>query len=1705
MKKSCSFPTFSELKPHLLKMAFSSTLLFTSGAWATNYNVTSNADSGASTLRAAITAYNAAPTSSDNITITLPINSIITLASSLPPLNGGSGNALTIDATAAPNLIIQGNNLYQPFFVNSGNVSVVGNSSNPVSIINGRSTGATGGAGVGGGGGGGGSAGGGAIFINENTHVSISNCTLSGNQALGGTGGAGGQVPPSMGGAGGGGAGSFGGGVGGAGGTLLSGGGGGGGGYPGGGAGGAGGDPTGTAGGNNTLFAGGGGGGGTGDVGPAAAGGTGYLFSFGGAGGTTSSRESPGTGLGGGGGGGGHDGSIGMKVFPGGTFGGGGGGGGVDSTLTDGGDGGLGAGGGGGNSVNSGKGGTGGVGGGGGGGGGTTGVGGSSLFSGGTGGNGGIVGGNHAAGGGGGGSALGGTIFVHQTGTFTIGDNSVITGGSVIGGTGGAAPGGSTAGPGGTGGALGQQIFMLQGGTLNYNSSTNMTLANPIQGDGGAAGGTGGGVVVNGPGSLTLNGTNTYGGTTTINGGTFALAAGASVTAPITFNGGTLDLSANGGSVTLNNLSGSASSTIILGNTDLVANEAQDTTFAGTISGTGSSILTIQGTNTLSLLGTGNTYGGGTTIAGTSTCAIADNGSLGADGSTVTFGSTSSDDTTLQIGATSLTETLGSTVTFNKNMALDGKGHINMQSNNVTHTRGTSGANRLEVRARDARILPQMAVRGTWAHTGGTVLTRNPALTGDDGVGPNLILQGSMATLPTNGDLTMDVNTNFDMSDPTIPGAAQNLGNLNGAGAIQLGSNTLNLTLTADAEYDGDISDSASITGITGGRVVIDSSSSSAKGMILAGTNTHTGGTALRTVALKFCRDVNLGGPNVALQMGVAAADLPELDALCNQVTMSRAANLVADKNVIGLAGNELIHDGSLATTGVGKLHITGINPVLDAVGGIYHVKAPMQHTGGTSVEGGTLLMDGPNATVPIGKDISLSAGVAWDISPALTAKQSVAALTGLGRAQIDGNEIEVNPAADAIFDGPIRGSRGRIRKSGTNKWSLSNTHTYDGGTFIDDGKLAIINNGLLPPTGDMNIGSNSVEGNVEVANPILDISAANLDQTVGSLSGNGSLALGNTRRMTVAALKDSLYEGEISGGPNSYLTKEGLRDLRLSGISTATGTVEVNHGRLIIDPTGDTHTARTKVNPAGTLKGTGRVGHVQNTGFVVPGKSIGTLTTGDYEETGTLQIEVNPTQNSVLAVSGNMTINPGSTLQIAPDPGAYASTQTYTVVTVTGTGTGTYSSVTSTNPFRFKPTAIYNGFALADVGLVDPFIQIVLDVVPFANIIKGGNAGAVAKCFDTLSVNSCSDIGTVIQVLDNMSCTCSLGELREAFNEMQPSQFGALALAQENNDILVRAAITHRLDQVYPIPCEEQQATPAQQPGYYQNTTGSTQEAKQPAKKGHVWFAPMGKYANQGNQQHNPGYHQASGGALLGTDYEISDSGYLGTAIAYTFTDLDLKKSSGEADINSYYGTVYGNWFSKRVFIDAAFIAAYNHYHAKRHIEFIDRTARNGHNGYQLAGSLGTGMLFTPGHYQIQPFARADYVYLHQGSYKEHGARCLNLKIEEKNSQYIRTDLGVKVAYCYKSEKLKYVPYFKASWIWEKQIDEAHLKAHFLGSDCNFTVTGLAPHRSLFAPSIGITILAHEEALSVAIQYDAEVGHRFWENRAYLNLGFRY
>jgi uncharacterized protein with beta-barrel porin domain len=376
----------------------------------------------------------------------------------------------------------------------------------------------------------------------------------------------------------------------------------------------------------NSLAFGGGGGGGLGSNG--GDGGAGVSVGAGGGGGGVSGAGGVG-GTGGGGGGGGTSGGSAGGPLTGGPGGGGGGNGGdrlnsgnAGATNGGGGGGGLqgsggtggsfGGGGGGGLGVlGTGNGGNGGFGGGGGG---TTllGTAGSAGFGGG-------VGGSNAAGGGG--SALGGAIFVRQGGSLTIVDSNATANNTVTGGTGAS-----------TGEAAGSNLYLMNGVNATFGGTGSSQFSGNIAGQGA--------ITKQDSGILTLSGTNTQTGGTTVSDGTLR---------------GTTD-----------SLQGN-----IANSANVQFDQSSGGTYSGAISGTGSVIKSGSGTVTFS---GANNYNGQTSVN---------------SGSLLVNGSISSNTTVAAAGVLGGTGTINADVTSNGQLApgtADRIGTLHVNGNLATNT-----------------------------------------------------------------------------------------------------------------------------------------------------------------------------------------------------------------------------------------------------------------------------------------------------------------------------------------------------------------------------------------------------------------------------------------------------------------------------------------------------------------------------------------------------------------------------------------------------------------------------------------------------------------------------------------------------------------------------------------------------------------------------------------------------------------------------------------------------------------------------------------------------------------------------------------------------------------------------------------------------------------------------------------------------------
>ncbi len=356
----------------------------------------------------------------------------------------------------------------------------------------------------------------------------------------------------------------------------------------------------------------------------------------------------------------------------------------------------------------------------------------------------------------------------------------------------------------------GAGAFNLQGNALTTNADTNTTVSGVISGSGGS-------LVKNGMAKLTLTGANTFSGATTINDVTVALKDGGSLSdstaLSITAATGVFDISAKtDSSETVASISSIADSSVVLGAKNLTAGDSNDTTVAGTISGTGGS-FTKTGSGTTTFTGA-NTYTGATTITD-GTLALSAGGSL-SDLSAVNISSATG---VLDIsGITASSETIASIAGISGSKVFLGAKNLTAGDSSNTTMAGVIS---------DGGIAGGTGGSLTKQGTGKLTLSGANTYTGDTTVNAGTLETSGNERIANASDLIVASGATF------LLGGFESLSSISGAGSINLQSNTLVTDSNVDTTFSGVISgtDSSVLTKTGTGKLT------------LSGANTYTGTT----------------------------------------------------------------------------------------------------------------------------------------------------------------------------------------------------------------------------------------------------------------------------------------------------------------------------------------------------------------------------------------------------------------------------------------------------------------------------------------------------------------------------------------------------------------------------------------------------------------------------------------------------------------------------------------------------------------------------------------------------------------------------------------------------------------------------------------------------------------------------------------------
>ncbi|MCA9229189.1 MAG: autotransporter-associated beta strand repeat-containing protein [Planctomycetales bacterium] len=412
-----------------------------------------------------------------------------------------------------------------------------------------------------------------------------------------------------------------------------------------------------------------------------------------------------------------------------------------------------------------------------------------------------------------------------------------------------------------------------------------------------------------GAGTLTLTGSNSYSGTTTINGGTLQIGSGGSA-----------------GSIAGN----------VVNNTGLIFNRSNDLTYSGVISGGGP--LTKLGGGTLTLTGN-NTLVGTKTISG-GVLQIGDGGVSGSiagnliNDSNVSFNrSDSLLYTGVITGVGSLTKLGAGTLTLTGNNSYSGgtslsDGTLSISADN--HLGSPLGS--LTALGGGLRVTSSHATSRDFVLSSGLSIDIPASVT----YTANGLFMGTSLLTKTGAGTLILKGANTDVSDKSIDAGVLQVGDGGTTGTLT--GNTLNNATLAfnradDIAYGGDISGTGNLVKQGAGKLT------------LTGSNTYSGDTSIEAGVMAVSADANLGSGG---QVTISGSTL----LVSATHTTSRDFQLQDVATIEVESGQSYTVDGTLSSTGNlvkngdGELVLSGLNT----------------YSGGTTVSGGTLSLDSTNS-----------------------------------------------------------------------------------------------------------------------------------------------------------------------------------------------------------------------------------------------------------------------------------------------------------------------------------------------------------------------------------------------------------------------------------------------------------------------------------------------------------------------------------------------------------------------------------------------------------------------------------------------------------------------------------------------------------------------------------------------------------------------
>ncbi len=689
-------------------------------------------------------------------------------------------------------------------------------------------------------------------------------------------------------------------------------------------------------------------------------------------------------------------------------------------------------------------------------------------------------------------------------------------------------------------------------------------------------------------------------------------------------------------------------------------------------------------------------------------------------------------------------------------------------------------------------------------------------------------------------------------------------------------------------------------------------------------------------------------------------------------------------------------------------------NLIIDADGGTVGLLASNTYTGNTNIVSGAVTVY-QNTSFGVGGTVTFSnASLLVFVNPVTVANNLVLSYPYLNF---------IDSGDNVTLSGTMTGTGG-FAKVGAGTLLLSGSNGYSGLTGISEGTLQLGSNASYSPNSALQM----------LAGTTLDLNDFNA--TVPSLTGaaGSTIDLG-TGTLTLSGTGAATFGGAIIGTGDVVFSGSGTTNF--NGVSTYTGTTTLDDGTFVLGSSSAYAAASlasdVTVNTGATIGGHGTIGGNLSAagGTVRPGNSIGTLhVAGDYtmNAASTLSIELSSSQTSVLAVTGQATVD--GTLSLLFTGSGYA-TKTYTFLTADGGVSGTFDTVSLVNaPAGFATTlrysATYIELLLAAMAPTNPSLHTSLATTQLSTAHKAS--------------------GTVLgRLADARFSGTASGRAYADATDFEPFKIASVA-----ND---------------------------------QNVAGLIASAQENMARYGGWFKGFGSFNSVDARKDSPSFSGKTGGFMAGFDRNVAKDTVVGVAAGYSHTNLtedSAEQSNG--DISTPRVALYGGTIWNKLAFDGTLGYGLNLIDSTRPVSGENMTSS--YEAHELTAAIQVSRSFEAEAFRLTPRLGLEYAGLFRSAFTEDGTE--GMEVGKENDASLRPYLGFSVAHPYKTANgAELLPEARVKYSRETFRTDRNNDVVYQGTASE--IMGVNTARNVFSFGAGLSAKMQEQ-LSLFADYDADL-----------------